>query len=70
MECQLANCAVKGAIDDPKLGHLTVLLAKIRPAVLASGSESSKDEVYVTKVAPANVSQALKEIREKSPTIT
>jgi carbonic anhydrase len=61
--------AVKGAIDDAKLGNLTALLAKIRPAVSASGPGSSKDDAYVTKVAQANVSQAMKEIREKSPTI-
>src|SRR4029450_29568 len=61
--------AVKGAIDDAKLGNLTGLLAKIRPAVSASGPGSSKDDAYVTKVAQANVSQAMKEIREKSPTI-
>jgi hypothetical protein len=30
--------AVKGAIDDAKLGNLTGLLAKIRPAVSASGA--------------------------------
>jgi len=61
--------AVKGSIDDAKLGNLTELLAKIRPAVSASGPGSSKDEAYVTKVAEANVRQAMKEIREKSPTI-
>jgi carbonic anhydrase len=61
--------AVKGAIDDAKLGNLTGLLAKIRPAVSTSGPGSSKDDAYVTKVAQANVSQAMKEIREKSPTI-
>ena len=61
--------AVKGSIDDAKLGNLTGLLAKIRPAVSASGPGSSKDDAYVTKVAQANVSQAMKEIREKSPTI-
>lgn len=61
--------AVKGAIDGAKLGNLTELLAKIRPAVSASGPGSSKDDAYVTKVTEANVSQAMKEIREKSPTI-
>src|SRR5436190_23606411 len=61
--------AVKGAIDDAKLGNLTALLAKIRPAVSASGPGSAKDDAYVDKVAQANVSQAMKEIREKSPTI-
>ena len=61
--------AVKGSIDDAKLGNLTELLAKIRPAVSASGPGSAKDDAYVDKVAQANVSQAMKEIREKSPTI-
>src|SRR5436190_519777 len=61
--------AVKGSIDDAKLGNLTGLLAKIRPAVLASGPGSSKDDAYVTKVVQANISQAMKEIREKSATI-
>ena len=61
--------AVKGAIDDAKLGNLTELLAKIRPAVSASGPGSAKDDAYVNKVAEANVSDAMKEIREKSPTI-
>ena len=61
--------AVKGSIDDAKLGNLTALLAKIRPAVSASGPGSAKDDAYVNTVAQANVSQAIKEIREKSPTI-
>src|SRR5215470_16034271 len=61
--------AVKGSIDDAKLGNLTELLAKIRPAVTASGPGSAKDEAYVNKVAQANVAQAMKDIREKSPTI-
>ena len=51
--------AVKGSIDDAKLGNLTGLLAKIRPAVSASGPGSSKDDAYVTKVAQANVYQAM-----------
>jgi len=61
--------AVKGAIDDAKLGNLTALLAKIRPAVAASGPGSSKDNAYVTRVAKANVLQAMKEVREQSPTL-
>ena len=59
--------AVKGAIDDVKLGHLSGLLAKIRPAVAAAGCASSKDDACVTKVAEKNVLQAMKEIREGSP---
>jgi len=61
--------AVKGAVDDAKLGNLTALLAKIRPAVTAAGAGSSKDDSYITKVAQLNVQQSIKEIREKSPTL-
>lgn len=61
--------AVKGAIDDVKLGNLTELLVKIRQAVTASGPGSSKDSAYVDKVAQANVRLSMREIREKSPTI-
>jgi carbonic anhydrase len=61
--------AVKGAIDDVKLGNLTELLVKIRQAVSASGPGTSKDSKYVDKVAEANVRLSMKEIREKSPTI-
>jgi len=59
--------AVKGAIDDVKLGNLTGLLAKIHPAVAAAGCRSSKDDACVTKVAEMNVRQSMKEIRARSP---
>ena len=59
--------AVKGAIDDVKLGNLTGLLAKIRPAVTKAGCGSSKDDACVTRVAEQNVREAMHEIREKSP---
>jgi carbonic anhydrase len=61
--------AVKGAIDDVKLGNLTELLAKIRPAVEASGPGTSKDYAYVDKVGERNVRDSLKEIRDKSPVL-
>lgn len=61
--------AVKGAIDDVKLGNLTELLAKIQPAVKASGPGTSKDYAYVDKVGEQNVRLTIKEIREKSPTL-
>jgi carbonic anhydrase len=61
--------AVKGAIDDVKLGNLTFLLEKIRPVVKASGPGDAHDAAYVDKVAEANVRQTIREIREKSPTI-
>jgi len=60
--------AIKGAIDDVKLGNLTTLLAEIAPAIAASGPKgSSKDSAYVNKVAEQNVRVAMKEIRDKSP---
>ena len=61
--------AVKGAIDNVKLGNLTELVAKIQPAVAASGPGTSKDHAYVDKVGEQNVRDAMKEIREKSPVI-
>jgi carbonic anhydrase len=61
--------AVKGAIDDVKLGNLTFLLEKIRPVIAASGPGASHDAAYVDKVAESNVRQTIREIREKSPII-
>jgi carbonic anhydrase len=59
--------AVKGAIDDAKLGNLTQLLAKIRPAVTAAGCSDSKDAACVDKVAVENVRKSMRELKEKSP---
>ena len=61
--------AVKGAIDDVKLGNLTELVGKIQPAIKASGPGTSKDYAYVDKVGEANVRLAMKEIRAKSPVL-
>ena len=61
--------AIKGAIDNVKLGNLTELVAKIQPAIAASGSGTSKDHAYVDKVGEENVRHAIKEIREESPVI-
>jgi carbonic anhydrase len=61
--------AIKGAIDNVKLGNLTELVAKIQPAVAASGPGTSKDYAYVDKVGEQNVRQAMKEIRAKSPVV-
>ena len=61
--------AIKGAIDDVKLGNLTALLAKIRPAVEATqydGERSGKNEAFVDAVARKNVSLTIAKIREKS----
>src|SRR6478735_5334223 len=58
--------AVKGAIDDAKLGNLTQLLAKIRPAVTAARCSDSKDAACVDKVAEENVRESMREIKERS----
>lgn len=63
--------AIRGAIDDVKLGNLTNLLAKIRPAVEMSqgfqGEKNSNNLLFVKHVAENNVRNNIKLIREKSP---
>jgi carbonic anhydrase len=62
--------AVKGAIDDVKLGNITAMLAKIKPAVAMSqdftGEKTSKNDDFVKKVSENNVKYAIKQIRAKS----
>jgi carbonic anhydrase len=61
--------AIKGAIDGAKLGNLTGLLDKIKPAVDATkfdGERTSKNEAFVDAVAATNVRQAIDEIRRRS----
>jgi len=63
--------AVKGAIDDVKLGNITSMLAKIKPAVEMSkdfpGEKNSKNNEFVKHVSENNVKYAIQQIREKSP---
>ncbi|MBL4703976.1 MAG: carbonic anhydrase [Flavobacteriales bacterium] len=64
--------AVKGACDQVKLGNLSELLHKIKPAVDAvviDGVRSSENKEFVQKVAAKNVELALKKIRSKSPVL-
>ena len=61
--------AVKGAIDNVELGHLTALLDKIKPAVAAttfSGARTSKNDAFVDAVAATNVRRTVDEIRARS----
>lgn len=61
--------AIKGAIDNVELGHLTGLLKRIKPAVSAtaySGERSSKNATFVDEVAKTNVLRTVSEIREQS----
>jgi carbonic anhydrase len=61
--------AIKGAIDNAELGHLTGLLARIKPAVAATtytGKRSSKNPAFVDAVARTNVLRTLADIRSQS----
>ena len=62
--------AVKGAIDDVKLGNITAMLANIKPAVAMSknfeGEKSSKNESFVKLVAENNIRNTIAQIRAKS----
>ena len=63
--------AIKAAIDDVKMGNITAMLAKIKPAISKSqdfsGEKSSKNVAYVDHVAKNNVAHAIETIRAKSP---
>ena len=63
--------AVKSAIDDVKLGNITALLAKIRPAVMQMdsfpGEKNSKNPEFVEAVCRQNILNTIKTIRTKSP---
>ena len=67
--------AVKGACDDAKLGNLTALLSKIKPAVNAVTSPSdpslrnSKNIDFVNEVAAKNVHLTIDNIRTQSPVL-
>lgn len=66
--------AVKGAIDEVKLGNLTTLLDGIEPAVKATKlmkdeKRSSKHGEYVDRVAMTNVKATMDNILEESPVI-
>jgi len=62
--------AVKAAIDDVKLGNITALLSKIRPAVEMTkydGERSSKNPEFAHMVCENNVQNTIKQIRLNSP---
>ncbi len=61
--------AIKGAIDNVQLGHLTGLLDKIKPAVTATvydGARTSKNADFVDAVAATNVRSTVAAIRAHS----
>lgn len=65
--------AIKGACDDAKLGNLTGMLSKIKPAVEAvsepadASLRNSKNLEFVDNVADKNVHLAIENIRKQSP---
>lgn len=67
--------AIKGACDDAKLGNLTTMLGKIKPAVeavaepLDKSLRNSKNLDFVDNVAAKNVSIAIENIRKQSPVL-
>lgn len=62
--------AVKSAIDDVKLGNITPMLAKIKPAVdlvVYDGERNSKNQAFVHQVSESNVRNTIAKIRIESP---
>lgn len=62
--------AIRGAIDNAELGHLTALLKRIRPAVESTLADrkpqGAVDAKFVEAVAKENVLLAMRQIREQS----
>ena len=67
--------AVKGACDDARMGNLTTLLDKIKPAVNAvkqpedASKRNSSNLEFVNNVAEKNVSLTLERILKESPVL-
>ncbi len=67
--------AVKGACDDAKMGNLTTLLHKIKPAVKATAEPSdpsqrnSKNTDFVNDVVHKNVLLTIEDTRSLSPVL-
>lgn len=62
--------AVKAAVDDVKLGNITPILTKIKPAVDMveyEGERNSKNREFVHMVSESNVRNTIKEVRKQSP---
>tara|TARA_R110002073_G_scaffold296322_1_gene462309 strand:- start:19316 stop:19945 length:630 start_codon:yes stop_codon:yes gene_type:complete len=67
--------AVKGACDDAKLGNLTALISKLKPAVEAvteptdASQRNSGNIDFVNNVAEKNVYMTMDNIRTESPVL-
>ena len=64
--------AIKGAVDDVKLGNLTAMLTNFKPSLNKlkySGVPSSKDKKLVQQLADQNAQDAAKMILDKSDVV-
>lgn len=64
--------AVRGAIDNVQLGHLTGLLEVIKPAIAATrygGERSGRNGAFVDAVAATNVRLTIVRLRSSSPVL-
>jgi carbonic anhydrase len=67
--------AIKGACDDARLGNLTALISKIKPAVKAvekpedPKERTSQNLAFVDQVSEANVRMTIENIRKMSPVL-
>lgn len=67
--------AIKGACDDAKLGNLTALLSKLKPAVNAviepkdASLRNSSNMDFVNEVSDKNVHMTIDNIRNQSPVL-
>lgn len=62
--------AVKAAVDNVKLGNITPMLSKIRPAVESisyEGDRTSQNEEFVHMACESNVRNTMEQIRIHSP---
>lgn len=62
--------AIKAAVDNVKLGNITAMLSKIRPAVESveyNGDRTSKNAEFVHMVCESNVNKTIGDIRTNSP---
>ena len=62
--------AVKAAVDNVKLGNITPMLSKIRPAVESityDGDRTSKNQEFVHMASESNVRNTIEKIKSDSP---
>jgi carbonic anhydrase len=62
--------AVKAAVDDVKLGNITPMLEKIKPAIAKveyEGDRTSANAEFVEMACASNVKHTMDQIRERSP---